>query len=198
MLKMELASVIDVGIHFVKATYRLEGDGVLVLNCYEEILKLRSAIQTGYYPNAQAIARQAYPGNVTLQQQSITYAIGCVQPGLDYFQSKLGNDAQNPVAAFKAARLFSPSKVSEIKPTAVDIDDLQAFPFLVTDIPQLKAELPTYLALAADVDPNVDILKWWKNHSDPESESGESGDLANWSSSFCAKGVPGAAVVSCS
>ena len=110
MLKMELASVIDVGVHFVKATYRLEGDGVLVLNCYEEILKLRSAIRTGYYPNVQAIARQAYPGNVALQQQSITYAIGCVQPGLDYFQAKLGNDAQNPVAAFKAAALFSPSK----------------------------------------------------------------------------------------
>ena len=116
----------------------------------------------------QAIARQTYPGNVALQQQSITYAIGCVQPGLDYFQAKLGNDAQNPVAAFKAAALFSPSKVSEIKPTAGNIDDLQAFPFLVSDIPHLKAELPTYLALAADVIPNVDILKWWKNHSDPE------------------------------
>ena len=98
MLKMELASVFDVGVHFVKATYRLEGDGVLVLNCYEEIFKLRSAIQTGYYPNVQAITRQAYPGNAALQQQSITYAIGCVQPGLDYFQDKLGKDAQNPVA----------------------------------------------------------------------------------------------------
>ena len=174
VLKMELASVIDVGVHFVKATYWLEGDGVLVLNCYEEIIKIRSAIQTGYYPNVQAIARQAFPGNVTLQQQWITYAIGCVQPGLDYFQDKLGNDAQNPVAAFKAARLFSPSKVDEMKPTAVDVEDLRAFPFLVGDINQLKAELPTYLALAADVNAQVDVLGWWKSHCDPES-----GDLAH-------------------
>ena len=94
----------------MKATYRLEGDGVLVLNCYEEIIKIRSAIQTKNYPNVRAIVRQAFPGSVTLQQQWITYAIGCVQPGLDYCQDKLGNDAQSPVAAFKAARLFSPSK----------------------------------------------------------------------------------------
>ena len=67
MQKMELASVIIVGVHFVKATYRLEGDGVLVLNYYEEILKLRSAIQTGYYPGVQTIARQACLGNATSQ-----------------------------------------------------------------------------------------------------------------------------------
>ena len=161
-LKMELSSVIDVEVHFVKATYRLKGDGILVLNCYEEILKLRSAIQTGYYPNVQAIAiyMQSYPGNVALQQQSITYAIGCVQPGLYYFQAKLGNDVQNPVTAFKAAALFSPSKVSDIKPTAANIDDLQAFPLLVSDTPHRKAELPAYLFFAAGVSPNVDILKW--------------------------------------
>jgi len=55
MQKMELASVIVVGVHFVKAIYRLEGDGVLMLNYYEEILKLRSAIQTGCYPCVQTI-----------------------------------------------------------------------------------------------------------------------------------------------
>ena len=45
-LKLELASVVDVGVHFVKATYDLEGDGVLVLKCYEHILKIRAAIQS--------------------------------------------------------------------------------------------------------------------------------------------------------
>ena len=83
----------------------------------------------------------------------------CVQCGHDYFQVKLGNYAQNPVAAFKAAVLFSPSKVSEIKPTAANIDDLQAFLFLV-NIPHLKAELPNYLPLAADISTIIDILKW--------------------------------------
>ncbi len=37
---MELATVVDVGEHFVKATYDLLGDGVLVLSCYEQILKV--------------------------------------------------------------------------------------------------------------------------------------------------------------
>ncbi len=173
VLKMELASVVDVGVHFVKATYDLEGDGVLVLNCYEQILKIRAAIQTGYYPNVQAIARQEFPGNIALQQRWNTYSIGCVQPGLDYFQDKLGNDTQNPMAAFKAARLFCPSKVNEMKPSAGDVDDLRAFPFLEGDIDGLKAELPTYLALAADVDASVDSLEWWKSHC-------ESDGLAHW------------------
>ena len=36
-LKLELGAVIDVGEHFVKSTYTLEGDGPLVFICYEEI-----------------------------------------------------------------------------------------------------------------------------------------------------------------
>ena len=84
MLKMGLASAVDIGQYFVKATYDLEGDGGLVLTCYEQILKIRAAIQTGYYPNVQAIVRQAFPGNIALQQQwNAAYCIGCVQPGLD-------------------------------------------------------------------------------------------------------------------
>ena len=85
-------------------------------------------------------------------------------------QNKLGNDSQLPVAAFKAARLFSPFKVNEIQPTAKDVDDLVAFPFLVGKIDLLKAELPAYLALAADVNADVNILEWWKNHSCPGSD----------------------------
>ena len=34
LFKMELASMIHVGAYFVRATYELEGDGVLVLTCY--------------------------------------------------------------------------------------------------------------------------------------------------------------------
>ena len=36
-LKLELAGTIDVGEHFVKATYFLEGDGPLVFACYEKL-----------------------------------------------------------------------------------------------------------------------------------------------------------------
>jgi hypothetical protein len=178
LLKVELAAVIDLGEHFVKGTYRLEGDGYLVLSCYEEILKIRNAIRIEHYPNLQAIVRQAFPDNNDLQKQWVAYSIGCLQAGLDYFQNKLGNDSQLPVAAFKAARLFSPFKVNEIQPTAKDVDDLMAFPFLVDEIDHLKAELPAYLALAADVNADVNILEWWKNHSSPGSDY----CLPHWSS----------------
>jgi hypothetical protein len=46
---MELAAVVDVGEHFVKSTYNPEGDNPSVLQCYEEIKKLRVAIQVNHY-----------------------------------------------------------------------------------------------------------------------------------------------------
>ena len=45
----ELAAVIDVGEHFVKATYNLEGDGASVLWSYEEIKKVRAVLQAAHY-----------------------------------------------------------------------------------------------------------------------------------------------------
>ena len=36
-LQLEVAAIADWGEHFVKATYVLEGDGPLVLKCYEVI-----------------------------------------------------------------------------------------------------------------------------------------------------------------
>ena len=151
MLKVELAAVVDIGSYFVKATYNLEGDGILAVKCYEEILKIRAAINAKYYPNLQAVSRESSPSNPALQQQLIDYGISCVQPGLLYFQEKLGSDTVHPVAAFKAARLFSPTKLIEIQPTAADIDILNIIPFLSQDLNHLKEELPTYFAKAAAV-----------------------------------------------
>ena len=62
--------------------------------------------------------------------------------------------------------VFSPSKADELRPTATDIDSLSTFSFFSSStINCLKEELPTYLAKAANVDPSMDILKWWKQHS---------------------------------
>ena len=44
-LKLELAITIDVGEHFVKATYFLEGDSPLVLSCYEKLHAVAQACQ---------------------------------------------------------------------------------------------------------------------------------------------------------
>ena len=165
-LKLELAAVIDVGEHFVKSTYALEGDGPLVLICYEEIKKLRAVIQLGHYPNVNAIAAEIAPGNPAVQQQLILYALGCVKDGLEYFQQKFGNDATSPLNAFRAARYMSPSKMDEIQPSASDIDSLTAIPFLndPTIIANLKKELPVYLAKADSVSTTINVLDWWKQN----------------------------------
>ena len=163
LLKLELAVVVDVGAQFVKATYTLEGDGLLALVCYDRILEIRAAIQSSHYPNLQAIVRESFPNNLPAQQQWSMYAMTCVQPGINYFHANLRDDGI--MKAFKTARLFSPHRVSEMRPSAGDIDTLKAFPFFNSGhVVTLQAELPTYLALSADVSAGIDVLKWWKDH----------------------------------
>ena len=142
-LQIELAAVIDLGETFVKATYKLEGDGALVMECYEVIRGIIATIHTGHYPNVQAIARKLSSGNPACHQQWLSYAISCLKPGIDYFMDRFGNDSASPLCAFKAARLFSPHKVSEMKPVASDVDILGNFPFLkdVSILSSLKSDL---------------------------------------------------------
>ena len=91
-----------------------------------------------------------------------------MEPGLNYFQKKFTDELSGTVAAFKAARLFLPHKVDEMKPDASAIDTLKALPFLdnITVLDGLKQELLTYLAMAADVSPSIEPLPWWKNNAE--------------------------------
>ena len=73
------------------------------------------------------------------------------------------------MAAFKAARLFNPYLVTQIEPTAADLDQLKSLLFLsAATLEHLKEELATYLAKAsvlvspAEGDTLIDILEWWK------------------------------------
>ena len=47
-LHIEMAVVADEGIHFVQATYMLEGDGPLALTCYETITTLTAAVNQAH------------------------------------------------------------------------------------------------------------------------------------------------------
>ena len=105
LLQTELAAVIDLGEKFVKATYTLEGDGVLVTDCYEVINELRAAIHVAHYPNVRAIATKIRPLDVTNQQQLFTYAMSCLKPGIDYFEAKFADDTKCPLSAFGLARV---------------------------------------------------------------------------------------------
>ena len=96
----------------------LEGDGPLLVQCYEELSKVSASFSTAYYPNTKAVARitAAESGNPAFEQTLIDYATQCIKPARDYFEEKFDaiNGELSPVVS---ARLFSPSKVHEIKPT---------------------------------------------------------------------------------
>ena len=168
----------DVGEHFLKATYSSEGDGPFGFSCFEVLSAVNASIHAAHLPNTQAVIHRLTGGNTAAAQECLTYAWQCVEPGQKYFQTKFTEELKGTVAAFKAARLFLPHKIDEMEPDASEVDTLQAFPFFNTPLvlDRLKQELPTYMAKAADVGANIEPLAWWKNHAN---------DLPNWSSAAC-------------
>ena len=117
-------------------------------------------------------------GATLLLLSTLAYAKQCVEPGLKYFHTKFTEELSGSVAAFRTARLFLPCKVDEMKLDASTVDNLQAFPFLISPqlLDGLKQELPFYMARAADVGMDIELLTWWKKHAS---------DLPYWSSAAC-------------
>ena len=50
-LQIEFVAIVDSCMPFVQATYKLESDGPLVLECYEIFSTLTAAVTLGHYPN---------------------------------------------------------------------------------------------------------------------------------------------------
>ena len=143
-LQLELAAVVDIGVHFVKATYDLEGDGPLVLTCIDIVERVRIAVRSAYHPNIDAVAHNLSRGNHVLQQQYREYVISCLKPGISYFHSTLQHKLQVPMATCKGPRLFSPARAYELNPSSQDVNSFRILPFLndPTTIASVKAELP--------------------------------------------------------
>ena len=114
-----------------------------------------------------AIAKSENEGNASNEQLLIRFAKNSVRPAYEYFKQKFdyNNGLKDIILAFKAARVFSPPQMDELKPTPAEIDTLEKFPFLDSClIHRLKEELPAYIAAVEDVSCDVDVAKWWKNH----------------------------------
>ena len=94
--------------------------------------------------------------------------VSCVKPAFDYFVLKFRNKLKPVVDAFKAAQLFLPHKVNDLRPDSSSVDSLKAFPFYQdnTLLDNLKVELPCYLSSAVDLGQDIDPLDWWKRHSE--------------------------------
>ena len=162
-LQMELAIMVDAMEPFVKATYILEGDGALALTTYGQIDALYQSIALQHYPNV--VAKTLSNGISVHEQQLIGYAKECVKPAYEYFQQKFNDDLQSVLKAFKAAQLFSPSRVCELRPSTTDIDQLSSFPFIDdATMDSLKSELPYYMATANGVATTMCAKEWWKGH----------------------------------
>ena len=91
---------------FVKATHKLEGDGPLSLEAYQQLSILFASVSTQHYPNVAAVAKAEANRNASHEQQFLDYSKACVQPARDYFYLKFNNDLKPVLDAFKAARLF--------------------------------------------------------------------------------------------
>ena len=164
-LKIELAVTVDAMDPFVRATYKLEGDGSLSITAYVCVRSLYAHISVRNFRNINAVARQLAGGNRMLEQQLVTYASRCVDPAFEYFSTKFDNDLETAMQAFKVARFFCPIKISELKPVASDLDGLCCLPFLdAADINNLKCELPVYLAAVEAISDSIDPMWWWKTH----------------------------------
>ena len=166
-LKVEIAAVIDAGKPFVQATYKLEGDGPVAVECYEIISSLSVSVRMENYPNVQAIAKSIASGKADVQQRWMRYAKSCIKPALDYYKEHLNADLMSiPMKAFKAARLFSPLILQKTKPECTALTDLLAFPFITeSTLAALKEEFPRYAAIVEDVSNEDTVLDFWRNNS---------------------------------
>ena len=87
-LRLELTALIDAAVHFVNATYYLEGDGPLIFTCYERLSAVSRAVAADSYPNTLAVARQIAHGNDALCTQLVAQAKSCIKPALQFYQEK--------------------------------------------------------------------------------------------------------------
>ena len=62
-LQLELAAMMDIGQHFIKATYFLEGDGPLFFCTYRRLHELLEACNADHFPNIHAVAAKIHAAN---------------------------------------------------------------------------------------------------------------------------------------
>jgi hypothetical protein len=152
-LSLELAALIDARVHFVNATYYLEGDGPLIFSCYERLSVVAQAVAVDHYPNTDAVACEIANDDVAIYNQLMAQAKACIRPGLNFYQCKFSIQFRDTVRAFKAARFCCPVQVQALRPTSASLEELRNFPFVNNDatIANLAQELPLYIAAADGV-----------------------------------------------
>ena len=77
-MQVKLAAIVDWGEPFVKATYKLEGDGALALQCYGVINTIRASIHAANTPNVLAVAERLSGGVPHSKQLMLRHGQQCI------------------------------------------------------------------------------------------------------------------------
>ena len=93
-------------------------------------IALWKAVKFQNFPNLHAVANKLVGRSTEFLNKFIQYGKARIQPGLQYFQAKFSNELSASLSAFKAARLFVPAKLKEMKPDITTVNSLMTFPFL--------------------------------------------------------------------
>lgn len=81
--------------HLYRLLISLEGDGPLVLTCYEELNNLVHSIQVAhYFPNLNRTAETLAQGQTSVKEQLIQYRSSCAQPVFSHFLTKFQVDLE--------------------------------------------------------------------------------------------------------
>ena len=76
-LKIEIATTVDAMEPFVKATCKLEGDGPLSLEAYQQLSILFASVSTQHYPSVPAVAMAEANGDASHEQQLLHFNCSC-------------------------------------------------------------------------------------------------------------------------
>ena len=170
-VQLELAALVDVGRHFVQATYILEGDGPLILSAYKRLQEVLNACNVNHLPNIHAVATRLADANPALDVQVLkAWAKARVQPGITWFLHKFNVQLLPMVQVFRYVRYFCPVQVQMLQPNAEAIEELRCLPFLDDAIiTGLQGELAAYLAACDGCREMSDLEKveWWQQNGGP-------------------------------
>ena len=158
-LQLELAVTVDAGLSFVQATYKLEGDGPLALECYEVISSLTTAVT-----RCLTIPTYRQWQDVCLEETSKFNSSWCSML-LPVYSLACSTSMNGSTIVCKFLLLHFGLKVQEMQPDCAAVDSLSAFPFLdCNTMGNLKSELPQYLAAVEDISPTYSPLEFRKTH----------------------------------
>ena len=103
-LQLELAAVIDIGQHFVRATSDLEGDGPLIFSTFRKLQEVLTVYSLRHYPNISAVAKQLVEEDPELDLQELKqWAKNRIRPGVLWFMQQFNVKHRAVVDMFKYA-----------------------------------------------------------------------------------------------